>query len=145
MKRVHVHLSVQDLAKNIAFYQAFFHQKPTLEKTDYAKWILEEPAMNFSISTGSGPEGIQHLGIETDQNNQLQEMFGYMDKAVGPVLAEGETVCCYARSEKSWITDPQGVSWEVFQTFNQEEHFGEGKHARTGEEAAKDCCGPDCC
>lgn len=116
MKRFHVHVHVHDLAKNIAFYSAMFDRQPTRTESDYAKWMLEDPPVNFAISTRGDAVGVDHLGIQVDNHEQLAEIRGHAQRADLAVLDEGETTCCYARSEKYWVTDPQGVAWEQFHT-----------------------------
>ena len=118
MKRFHVHVHVNDLAKNIAFYSAMFNQQPARTEADYAKWMLEDPPVNFAISTRGGATGVDHLGIQVDSKEQLAEIRGHAAKADMAVLDEGETTCCYARSDKYWVTDPQGVAWEQFHTLD---------------------------
>lgn len=169
MKRFHVHLRVNNLQDSINFYNAMFGQEASLVKSDYAKWMLDNPRINFAISTGSSQPGIEHLGIQTDSREELQEVYANMEKAQGKVREEGETVCCYAKSEKSWIADPQGIEWEAFYTMGEATVYGEGKHARTAPEAMKSwaasegnevavaepmvalemastsCCSSDCC
>jgi catechol 2,3-dioxygenase-like lactoylglutathione lyase family enzyme len=126
MKRPHVHVSVDDLAQSIRFYSALFAAQPTVTKPDYAKWMLDDPRVNFAISTRSGGTGIDHLGIQVETPDELQEVYGRLRQADRPVLEEGETVCCYAKSEKSWIADPQGISWETFLTFGESTAYGDG-------------------
>jgi catechol-2,3-dioxygenase len=116
MKRFHVHVHVEDLAKNIAFYSAMFDQQPARSESDYAKWMLEDPPVNFAISTRGGAAGVDHLGIQVESEEELAELRGHAAKADLAVQDEGETSCCYARSEKYWVTDPQGVAWEQFHT-----------------------------
>jgi hypothetical protein len=118
MKRFHVHVHVNDLGKNIAFYSAMFNQQPTRTEADYAKWMLEDPPVNFAISTRGGATGIDHLGIQVDSKEQLAEIRGHAASADMTILDEGETTCCYARSDKYWVTDPQGVAWEQFHTLD---------------------------
>ena len=126
MKRLHVHVAVDDLAKAIAFYQGLFDTPPTRKEADYAKWQLDDPRVNFAISQKGTPAGVEHLGIEVETPEELTEVYDRMAKADAPVLEEGKTVCCYARSEKSWVTDPAGVSWEVFRTFGGSTVYGSG-------------------
>lgn len=118
MKRFHVHIHVNDLAKNIAFYSAMFNHQPARTETDYAKWMLEDPPVNFAISTRGDATGVDHLGIQVDSKEELTEIRGHAVKADMAILDEGETTCCYARSDKYWVTDPQGVAWEQFHTLD---------------------------
>jgi catechol 2,3-dioxygenase-like lactoylglutathione lyase family enzyme len=125
MKRLHVHVSVDDLAQSIRFYSALFAAEPSVTKTDYAKWMLDDPRVNFAISTHGGGSGLDHLGIQVETPDELQEVYGRLQKADRPVLEEGATTCCYAKSEKSWIADPQGVSWETFLTSGESTLYGD--------------------
>ena len=116
MKRFHVHLHVDDLAKSVAFYAKLFAAAPTRTEADYAKWMLEDPPVNFAISTRGDQPGIDHLGIQTDDPAELAAMKARAEAADLALLDQGETTCCYARSEKHWVTDPQGIAWEHFHT-----------------------------
>lgn len=118
MKRFHVHVHVEDLAKNIAFYSAMFNEQPARTETDYAKWMLQDPPVNFAISTRGNAPGVGHLGIQVDSKEELTELRAHAVKADMTLLAEGETSCCYARSDKYWVVDPQGVAWEQFHTLD---------------------------
>jgi len=141
MKRLHVHLSVGDLDESIRFYSVLFAASPTVVKPDYAKWMLEDPRVNFAISTHSGSApGIDHLGIQVEDGGELQEVYGRLRQAEAPVLEEGKTTCCYAQSEKSWIADPQGVSWEAFLTSGESTVYGTS--APRPVSASQACCGP---
>lgn len=127
MKRLHVHMKVADLDRAIGFYSTLFASAPTMVKLDYAKWMLEDPCVNFAISTGpeaGAAAGLSHLGIQVESADELQEVYGRLKEAEGPVLEEGMTTCCYARSEKSWIADPAGVKWEAFHTVGQSTVYG---------------------
>jgi catechol 2,3-dioxygenase-like lactoylglutathione lyase family enzyme len=137
MKRFHVHLHVDDLAKSIAFYSRLFAAEPARVESDYAKWMLDDPALNFAISTRGKEPGIDHLGIQTDDPAALAAMKARAEAADMALLAEGATTCCYARSEKHWITDPQGIAWEHFHTLGSIPVFREGEGADTGA-----CCTP---
>ncbi len=121
MKRLHINVKVQDLETSIAFYEGLFASKPTVLKSDYAKWMLDDPLVNFSINLSNEESGIEHLGIQVDTEPERNELFNRLDKIEGKQFKEGETVCCYAQSTKSWIADPQGVSWEIFQTHGASE------------------------
>ena len=124
MKRLHVHVGVTDLAHSIAFYTNLFGSEPTLVRNDYAKWMLDDPRVNFAISHGHAATGIEHLGIQAETPEELAEVTARLNKADAPLLAEGETTCCYARSEKSWTADPQGVVWEAFHTMAEARTYG---------------------
>ena len=147
MKRLHVHVGVEDLAESIRFYSTLFGEQPTVTKSDYAKWMIEDPRVNFAISAGqTAGKGIEHLGIQVESADELAEVYARLKAADGPVLEEGATTCCYARSEKSWISDPQGVVWETFHTTGEAVDYGQGPalavlgSANAGEGA---CCAPD--
>jgi catechol 2,3-dioxygenase-like lactoylglutathione lyase family enzyme len=124
MKRLHVHVSVQDIDASVRFYSSLFAAEPAVLKSDYAKWMLDDPLVNFAISARGAPLGIEHLGIQVADNAELQQVHERLEKADRPVLEEGETVCCYANSEKSWIADPQGVRWEAFLTTGESTVYG---------------------
>jgi len=146
MKRLHVHVSVADLEQSIRFYCTLFAAEPTVTKPDYAKWMLDDPRVNFAISTHSGSAaGVDHLGIQVEDGDELQEVYGRLREAEGPVLEEGKTTCCYAQSEKSWIADPQGVSWETFLTTGESTVYGTSAprvEALAPAAKAGACCGP---
>ncbi len=124
MKRLHVHVSVDDLAQSVRFYSTLFAAEPTVTQADYAKWMLDDPRVNFAISTRSARKGLDHFGIQVDTRDELQEVYGRLQNADRPVLEEGETVCCYAQSEKAWIADPQGLAWEAFFTTGASTVYG---------------------
>ncbi len=149
MKRLHVHVAVDDLPQSIRFYAMLFAAEPTVVKPDYAKWMLADPRVNFAISArGHGRAGLDHLGIQTEDEAELVEVQGRLKCAEGPVLDEGLTTCCYAKSEKSWITDPSGIAWEAFLTHGESTVYGHSAELATLRAAAKDkamtagCCGP---
>jgi lactoylglutathione lyase len=125
MKRFHVHLHVDDLGKSIAFYSKLFASEPARIESDYAKWMLEDPPVNFAISTRGDQPGIDHLGIQTDDAGELAALKARAEAADLALLDEGETTCCYARSEKHWVTDPQGIAWEHFHTLGNIPVFNE--------------------
>ena len=140
MKRFHVHLHVKDLAQSIGFYSRLFDAEPARLEADYAKWMLQDPPVNFAISTRGSAVGIDHLGIQTDDPSELAAMKARAEAADMALLDEGETTCCYARSEKHWVTDPQGVAWEHFHTLGNIPVFSEGQPAAA--DAAPACCTP---
>jgi len=150
MKRLHVHVAVDDLAKSVRFYATLFAAEPAVLKDDYAKWMLDDPRVNFAISARGAAPGVEHLGIQVEDEAGLAEVYGRLARADAPVLEEGATACCYARSEKSWVTDPAGVPWEVFRTFGESAVYGGGAEASGGRLAAtptgrvvgKACCAP---
>ena len=124
MKRLHVHVGVNDLDASVHFYSTLFAAEPTVRKPDYAKWMLDNPRVNFAISHGRGDAGLHHLGIQVEDADELSQVYNRLARADAPVLEEGATVCCYARSEKSWIADPQGIAWETFLTRGESTAYG---------------------
>jgi len=138
MKRFHVHVHVEDLDKSVGFYSKLFAAEPTRVEGDYAKWMLEDPRINFAISTRGSKPGIDHLGFQTDDPEELAALKSRAEAADMALLDEGETTCCYARSEKHWVTDPQGIAWEHFHTLGNIPVFSEGRKA----DAAAACCTP---
>jgi catechol 2,3-dioxygenase-like lactoylglutathione lyase family enzyme len=124
MKRLHVHVSVDDIAKSIQFYGTLFAAAPTVVKSDYAKWMLEDPRVNFAISQRGTETGVRHLGIQVEDRAELADVYARLQRADRPVLEEGATTCCYAKSEKSWIEDPQGIKWETFLTVGESTTYG---------------------
>jgi lactoylglutathione lyase len=137
MKRFHVHAHVEDLAASVAFYTKLFASEPSRLESDYAKWMLEDPRINFAISTRGDKPGVDHLGIQADSEEELAELKARAQAADMALLDEGETTCCYARSEKYWVTDPQGIAWEHYHTLSSIPVFSE-KPKATGEDSA--CC-----
>jgi catechol 2,3-dioxygenase-like lactoylglutathione lyase family enzyme len=129
MKRFHLHLHVDDLAASVAFYAKLFAAEPTRHEPDYAKWMLEDPRINFAISTRGATAGVDHLGIQTDSPEELAELEARAQAADFTLLDAGETTCCYARSDKHWVTDPQGIAWEHFHTLANVPVFGESKRS----------------
>ena len=126
MKRMHVNLAVTDLDASIAFYNSLFDSEPDVIKSDYAKWMLEDPRINFAISTRAGKTGVDHLGLQVEEESELQAIRESLSKADIHTFDDGEAVCCYARSEKSWVRDPAGVAWETYQTMEDVQLFKEG-------------------
>ena len=139
MKRFHVHVHVEDLQASIAFYAKLFAAEPTRVESDYAKWMLDDPRINFAISNRDGQRGIDHLGLQTDTDAELVELRSRAQEADMTLLDEGETTCCYARSDKYWLTDPDGVAWEQFHTLGSIPTFSQ-KAAEP--EGASACCAP---
>ncbi len=138
MKRFHVHLHVDDLATSIVFYNRLFDAQPVRSESDYAKWMLDDPPVNFAISTRGSRPGIDHLGIQTDDPAELTAMKARAEASDMALVDEGVTSCCYARSEKHWITDPQGIAWEHFHTLGNIPVFNEASSA-----SAEACCTPE--
>ncbi|HEV2229025.1 MAG TPA: ArsI/CadI family heavy metal resistance metalloenzyme [Steroidobacteraceae bacterium] len=147
MKRFHVHVAVEDLAASVRFYSELFAAEPVVRKTDYAKWMLEDPRVNFAISQRGAQPGVEHLGIQVEDRSELQQVYARLGRAEGPVLDEGATTCCYAQSEKSWIEDPQGIKWETFLTTGESAVYGTDQIRSVEEkrQAEKACCAPSCC
>ena len=143
MKRLHVHVSVDDLAQSVQFYSTLFAAEPAVTKADYAKWMLNDPHVNFAISTRSGGSGLDHLGIQVETQGELQEVYGRLRQADRPVVEQSATTCCYAQSEKSWITDPQGVSWETFLTTGESTVYGDSADLGAIRTTATVCCTPE--
>jgi hypothetical protein len=144
MKRLHVHVAVDDLQRSIGFYSALFAALPSVTKTDYAKWMLDDPRVNFAISTRGRQAGLDHLGIQVENTDELKEIYARLHEAGGNVIEQGQTSCCYAKSEKSWIDDPAGISWETFLTLGESTDYGDGtgeREARVAHEKA--CCVPE--
>ena len=137
MKRMHVHVSVEDLGRSVGFYSALFGATPAVVKIDYAKWMLEDPRLNFAISTRSKSGGVDHLGIQVDEAEELKELAGRL-KAAGETTRDQEaTTCCYARSDKSWVNDPTGLRWETFFTHGTSTSYGEDEPSA---KTAQACC-----
>jgi catechol-2,3-dioxygenase len=125
MKRLHIHVSVDDIDQSVRFYNTLFGTGPAVTKPDYAKWMLDDPRVNFAISSRGGAAGLDHFGIQVETKGELQEVYGRLQNADRPVIEEGATTCCYAHSEKAWITDPQGLSWETFLTSGDSTVYGD--------------------
>ncbi len=144
MKRLHVHETVRDIEEPVKFYSALFAVAPTVEKQDYAKWMLDEPRVNFAISTRGTSPGINHLGIQLDDKGALSDVAGRLKEAGRPILQQHEADCCYARGDKAWVTDPQGVRWETFTTFGDITVYGEDsvEEIPSREDERAKCCDP---
>lgn len=137
MKRLHIHIGVKNMEESIRFYNALFGETPSKQKEDYAKWMLDDPHVNFAISTRVGTSGLDHLGIQVDAPSELEALRGKMSAANISTHSDGETTCCYAKSEKSWIEDPNGVAWEAYHTMEDVQIFSE-EH-----KSDSTCCAPD--
>ena len=137
MKRFHIHVGVKDLNHSIQFYSTLFGQKPSKVKDDYAKWMLEDPKVNFAISTRVNTEGVDHLGIQVEEPQELADITERLKKADLGIYGEGETTCCYAESNKAWVKDPSGIAWETYQTMADVEIF-----SKKIEPASNACCAP---
>ena len=125
MKRLHLHIHVKNLERNIKFYSSLFNAKPIKVKFDYAQWILEDPTINFAISTGHAKIGLDHLGIQVEGKSQLDEIRNQLFSKQINTHTNGETTCCYAKAEKSWIEDPNGIAWEAYHKMDDAEVYGE--------------------
>lgn len=137
MKRMHIHIGVENLQQSITFYSALFGAEPMKTKTDYAKWMLDDPRINFAISTRIAKVGVDHLGLQVDEESELQELRERLKSADMSIFGEGETVCCYAHSDKSWVEDPSGISWEAYKTMADAKLFSTSIDSNEGA-----CCAP---
>jgi catechol 2,3-dioxygenase-like lactoylglutathione lyase family enzyme len=143
MKRMHVHVAVENLQQSIDFYSAMFDARPAVVKPDYAKWMLDDPRVNFAISMRGREPGLDHLGIQVEDKTELHEVYARLRKAGGTIIEQGQTACCYAKSEKSWIDDPAGIAWETFHTTGESTDYGDGSGEREARVAhTKACCVP---
>jgi catechol 2,3-dioxygenase-like lactoylglutathione lyase family enzyme len=143
MKRFHVHVAVDDLAANIRFYTTVFGAAPTVEKSDYAKWMLEDPRINFAISQRGLKAGIDHLGLQLESDEELSAQRVQIERADVAAVDQKNAACCYARSDKYWITDPQGIAWETFRTLDAVPVYGATERPDpTKGEAKASCCAP---
>jgi catechol 2,3-dioxygenase-like lactoylglutathione lyase family enzyme len=139
MRRFHVHVAVDDLEANVRFYSTVFASPPTVQKPDYAKWMLEDPRINFAVSQRGAKPGVDHLGFQVDSDDELKVLRQQVSDAEIAALDQRDATCCYARSDKYWITDPQGVAWETYRTLGEAEIYGaDTKEADEGSA----CCSP---
>jgi catechol 2,3-dioxygenase-like lactoylglutathione lyase family enzyme len=141
MKRLHVHVAVQDLQQSIRFYSALFAAAPVVTKEDYAKWMLDDPRVNFAISTRAGKAGVDHLGIQAESEGELVELGSRLVQADVAVTEQRGATCCYAKSDKYWTLDPQGIAWESFHTLESTPVYGRETGAREVSHQAV-CCAP---
>lgn len=141
MKRFHIHVHVDDLAASIAFYAKLFAAEPARVEADYAKWMLDDPRVNFAISTRGTTAGVDHLGFQVDDAAELAELAKRAEAADMALLDQGETTCCYARSDKHWVLDPQGIAWEHFHTLDGAPVYGESRQ-ESPPAGATSCCAP---
>jgi len=139
MKRLHIHVGVENIDESVKFYKALFGAEPSKMNPDYAKWMLEDPHVNFAISTRAGKNGLNHLGIQVDSAEELDVLRGQIAAAEIAAMNEGETTCCYAKSDKSWVKDPAGIAWEAYHTMEDVQMFGGNK----APEAESACCVPE--
>lgn len=144
MKRLHLHLNVDDLDRSIAFYETLFGAPPAVLKDDYAKWMLDDPLVNFAISQRGLAAGVDHLGIQVEAPSELSQLAGRLKAAGEQTFDQQAASCCYARSDKSWVSDPSGLRWETFYTFGESTAYGEDSVIRPALERVSDdagCCG----
>jgi catechol 2,3-dioxygenase-like lactoylglutathione lyase family enzyme len=144
VKRLHLHVSVPDLDRSIQFYATLFGAEPSVVKDDYAKWMLDDPRVNFAISTRDQAPGLDHVGIQVETSGELAELAGRLKAAGAETFDQAATTCCYAQSDKSWVSDPAGLRWETFFTFGEATSYGEDR-AEAGLAAVTSgaaCCGP---
>src|SRR5271154_2550932 len=149
MKCFHLHVSVENLGESIRFYSTLFAEKPAVLKADYAKWMLEDPRINFAISTRRQPIGVNHLGFQVDSDEELRGMRAQLEAADARMIEESKQPCCYAKSDKYWVTDPTGIAWETFHTLSRIPVYGEdtavfnhGESTAPMEAPATGCCAP---
>ena len=143
MKRLHIHIGVKDMDESIRFYSALFGESPSKQKDDYAKWMLDDPHVNFAISTRVGTQGLDHMGIQVDHPTELEALRNQMSEANISTHSDGETTCCYAKSEKSWVQDPNGLAWEAYHTMEDVQIFSENSQTSEPDSQKTDaCCTP---
>jgi catechol 2,3-dioxygenase-like lactoylglutathione lyase family enzyme len=150
MKRFHVHVRVADVAESVNFYSTLFAVPPTVRKDDYAKWMLDDPQVNFAISARGGAPGLDHLGIQVESSGELEHIASRLGAAGQSILEQKNASCCYARGDKGWISDPSKISWETFLTFGESTVYGDDGAPRVDAIAAapvveEACCAPTCC
>jgi catechol-2,3-dioxygenase len=141
MKRLHVHVAVHDLEQSIRFYKALFDAEPTVKKEDYAKWQLEDPRVNFAISKRGAKAGLDHLGIQVDEDAELGQLRAQLAQADVAIQDQKNATCCYAKSDKHWTLDPQGIAWESFHTLEAAPRYGEDRRIGVRETKSA-CCAP---
>ncbi len=138
MKRMHLHVSVDDISKSIGFYNSLFGASPTVTKPDYAKWMLDDPLVNFAISKRGATPGLDHIGIQVDSDSELTEIKERLEKAELSLLTQEGTTCCYAKSDKHWVQDPSGIAWETYRTLDSAPTFS----GQESTETSSACCAP---
>ena len=145
MKRFHIHLAVDNLQHNIAFYSALFQTEPSVIHDDYAKWMLDDPRINFAISSRGRQTGLDHLGMQVESESELQQIQQILRGAALPIVEQKQAACCYAESDKYWTIDPQGIPWEAFHSLKSIPVFGKDTDLPTEQSAS--CCSPksSCC
>lgn len=140
MKRLHLHVAVDDLRRSIGFFSTLFASEPSVLKHDYAKWMLDDPKVNFAISTRAGSAGVDHLGIQVETDGELKELAARLKHAGETTRDQEATTCCYAHSNKAWVNDPSGIRWETFFTFGQATAYGEDESIAVAEKPKAACC-----
>ena len=140
MKRFHIHIAVNDLEENIRFYTALFQTEPSVRETDYAKWMLDDPRINFAISNRGQKAGLDHLGLQVESNAELEAVQQGLTATALPIAPQKQAACCYAQSDKYWTVDPQGIAWEAFHSLNAIPMFGEDPVIQL--EPVSTCCKP---
>ncbi|MCQ8104895.1 glyoxalase/bleomycin resistance/dioxygenase family protein [Methylomonas sp. SURF-2] len=138
MKRLHIHIAVDDLEQNIRFYSALFQSQPSVLKSDYAKWLLDDPRVNFAISSRGRQAGLDHLGVQVESSEELEAVQQALVDAALPVAEQKQATCCYVQSDKYWSVDPQGIAWEAFHSLNSIPLFGEDPVIRV--DKLSPCC-----
>lgn len=136
MTRLHIHVSVDNLEQSTKFYSVLFGAEPTKQKSDYAKWMLDDPRINFAISARGAKPGLEHLGIQADDESEMAALRERIKQADLSTFDEGETTCCYAKSDKTWVQDPSGITWETYHT------MGEAEFLKDASAAEGACCVP---
>src|SRR5207249_3202461 len=145
MKRLHVHIAVDDLDKSVSFYSTLFGTQPSVLKSDYAKWMLEDPKVNLAISQRNRATGVDHLGIQVESDGELRELAARLKTAGKQTHDQEATTCCYAQSNKAWVNDPSGVRWETFFTFGEATAYGDDEAAAEIAEQSSCCAKTACC
>jgi hypothetical protein len=141
MKRMHVHVSVDNIDHAVGFYSALFAANPSVVKSDYAKWMLDDPRVNFAISSRGNNPGLDHLGIQVESDGELRDVAARLREAGQNIVEQGKTTCCYSKSEKSWVDDPAGISWETFRTTGESTNYGTSFERGARIAHAQACCG----
>jgi len=142
MKRFHVNVSVADINEGIRFYSALFAGPPTVQKSDYAKWMLEDPRINFAIAQRGQVPGVNHVGFQVDSPEELTAMRGQLTAADNSIIEQADASCCYAKSNKYWVTDPAGVAWETFHTLDSIPIYGQDTDLAPKDKVSS-CCVPE--
>lgn len=140
MKRLHIHVAVNNLEESVKFYSTMFSAQPVKLKPDYAKWLLDDPRVSFAVSARGRVPGVDHMGIQVDDDAELAEVRERIKNANLKTYDEGETTCCYAQADKTWVIDPAGVAWEAYRTIGDTEVFGKDQSLES--ESVKTCCAP---